>query len=68
LEVARRNLVAARNVLMGFGARQQRADPVGYRNALMAVSQGQEEAARAQQEYEKLMTPGAAARMPVRRP
>lgn len=58
LEIARSALLQAKRTLLSYGVRQQRADPVGYRNALMAVTQKQNETSAAQQEYEKLVAPG----------
>lgn len=64
-EQARAALLKARNTLMSYGIRQQRADPVGYRNALTEVARLQTAAGAAQEEYSKFVAPGAAT-MPLR--
>lgn len=67
LDQARASLMRARSTLMNYGVRQQRSDPVGYRNALMEVARLQDQVSQAQTEYERLVAPNlGAARMPVR--
>lgn len=58
LEVARVNLQRARAAVMRYGVREQRADPVGYRNALSELARQQADVAMLQTGYEQLVAPG----------
>lgn len=61
LERAREMLQRARSVLATYGAKKQRNDPQGYRNALIAVKTQQDAVNEAQTEYEGLAMPGLGA-------